>query len=80
MAVRPIMARCQVTPGACTGVPISGCQAGPLTGQATCLASLSWGAARSEPRALLRHAPARRAYPVQHARTGKVRRCTRGAR
>ena len=76
----PVRARCRVTRGAVTEVPISGARVPCLTGQVTSRASMSKGAAKSEPSghpALLRPLHRRRVRTtVRQRRAG----CTRGER
>ena len=49
MTTLAVMAACWVTRGAVAGYPISGAIGGLVMGQVTSQASLSWGAAKSEP-------------------------------
>ena len=76
MALLAVIGRYWVTPGACSGVPISGLARPLLTGQATCPASLSWAAAQSEP-----HRPPAGCQARCTSRPGPRHgaRCTRGA-
>ena len=79
MASLAVMAVLQVTPGACSGVPISGAGTGHLTGQVTSAAYLATGAARSEP-SEARAVHGRHGVPgVQYGPGVVGAGCTRGA-